>query len=169
MNTHSDEFRLLGGNFSPEPTPLRPPWALPEATFIKLCDHCDDCIDACRQGILVGGRGGYPQVDFSAGGCLFCGDCVTACTRGGLTRDREKPWDLKAYIARTCLTQHNEPCDLCTDHCPVGAIHLRQQVAGPAVPLLDTGLCNGCGGCVSVCPASAIGMYASMQGGGMLS
>ena len=44
-------------------------------------------------------------------------------------------------------------CRLCTDHCPVEAIHLAE---GPLpLPLLDIETCVGCGVCLPVCPTDA--------------
>jgi ferredoxin-type protein NapF len=169
MASYSEEFQLLGGSLGFGSAPRRPPWARAEATFIRLCDCCGDCVDACPERILVNGRGGYPQVDFSRGGCTFCAECVRVCRRGGLQRHAGDPWDLKAYIARSCLAHHDQACDACGEHCPLSAIHFRQQVGGPPIPMLDQGLCTGCGHCVSVCPSSAISIYASLHEGGLLS
>ena len=155
----TEEFHLLGDRFSTHTSPPRPPWAIPEPTFIKTCEHCSDCIDACPEHILVRGRGGYPQVDFSRGGCTFCGDCTRACKPGGLRPVDEHPWDLKAFIAETCVAKSGTECSVCGNACRINAISFRSQVGCCPVPILEEMLCKGCGSCVSACPASAIHMY----------
>ena len=159
MSLITEEFQLLGDSFSTHNTPLRPPWSIAERPFVKTCDQCGDCVDACPEQVLVLGRGDYPEIDFSRGGCTLCGDCARVCRAGGLRTPDAHPWDLKAFIAETCVTNRDEACDACRQSCPHNAISLRQQVGNTAVPILDEMLCNGCGNCVSVCPAAAIHVY----------
>ena len=159
MHLITEEFHLLADRFSTTGTPLRPPWAIAELPFIKTCDHCGACIDACPEHVLIQGRGGYPEMDFSRTGCTFCGECSRACKQGGLQPPEERPWDLKAFIADTCHTNHGEACDNCAKACPINAISFRSQVGGCAVPILEETLCKGCGNCVSSCPVSAIHMF----------
>jgi ferredoxin-type protein NapF len=159
MHSIPEEFQLMGGRSAPPDTPCRPPWAIAETAFIQTCEHCGKCINACPENILTCGRGGYPVVDFSKGGCTFCGACSRACTHGGIGPVDKHPWSLKAFIATTCLTNTGTECNTCSEACPALAIHLRLQLTTTAVPLLDEMLCNGCGSCVSACPASAIHLY----------
>ena len=159
MHLITEEFHLLSDRFSTHTTPIRPPWAIAEGPFIKSCNHCGDCIDACPEHILIHGRGGFPEVDFSSGGCTFCGECSRACKLGGLRPPDNHPWDLKAFIAETCQTNEGKECNSCGEACAVNAISFRSQVGCCAVPIMEEMLCKGCGGCVSSCPASAIHMY----------
>lgn len=159
MQLITDEFHLLSDRFSIRNTPRRPPWAIAERPFIQTCDHCGKCIEACPEHILICGRGNYPEVDFTRGGCTFCGKCSQACKPGGLRSPDNHPWHLKAFIAETCLTNGGKECNECGDSCPERAISFRQQVGNTSVPILEEMLCTGCGTCVSACPASAIHVY----------
>ena len=137
----------------------RPPWALPEERFVASCTRCDGCIDRCPEGILVRGAGGFPELDFGRGGCLFCGDCLQACEAGALASTDPVPetaWSLRASIDERCLSAQGVVCRTCGDLCETGAIRFRLQPGGRALPELDRGACTGCGACLAVCPAQAI-------------
>jgi ferredoxin-type protein NapF len=159
MQLITEEFQLLGSLFSTRNTHRRPPWAIADQSFIQTCNHCGECIHACPEHILIYGRGDYPEVDFSKGGCTFCGKCSQICEPGGLRPPDENPWQLKAFIANTCLTNSGTDCTACSESCPNKAISFRPQVGNTSVPILEEMLCNGCGTCVSACPASAIHVY----------
>ncbi len=152
-------LQFLRGDFTGRAAPQRPPWALPEARFTELCDGCGDCIGACPEGILVSGRGGFPQVDFGRGGCTFCGECVQACGTGALADGSGRAWSLKAYIDETCVTNRGVECRSCGDHCDPLAIRFRPRAGSVARPMLDQAQCTGCGSCQSVCPAGSIQMH----------
>lgn len=158
MPLETEPYHLLGDPFTSRHT--RPPWAIAEHAFVQICDRCGDCVDACPEQVLVYGRGDYPEIDFSRGGCTFCGKCVDACERGGLQAGAPHPWRSRAFIAATCRANRGTPCTRCGDTCPAGAIGFRPQVGhAAAVPILEEMLCTGCGACVSACPAAAISVY----------
>jgi len=46
------------------------------------------------------------------------------------------------------------PCDPCVKACKRGAISMHNDVN--CLPAVDTGICNGCGLCISMCPGLAI-------------
>ncbi len=46
------------------------------------------------------------------------------------------------------------PCDPCAEACPNGCITLTEPVVGE--PVLDAEACDGCGACITSCPAGAI-------------
>ncbi len=151
-------MQFLRGDVRGRSAPIRPPWARPEAYFTDLCNRCGDCIDACPTHILVKGRGGFPQVDFGHGECLFCGDCADVCTRGALVQDdRAAPWSLRASLdTDTCLAYRGVECRACADPCDSRALRLRPRVGSVALPSVDLSACNGCGACVAPCPVQAL-------------
>ncbi len=155
------------GFFRGRPRPqaeIRPPWALAEAAFIDACSRCDDCRQACPQGIVVSGDGGYPTLNFTAGECTFCGDCVRACRSGAWHRDEgSPPWRLRAQIGPACLPQQGIECRICGEHCDARAIRFPPRLGGAALPQLDPAACTGCGACVAPCPVGAIFFDAAMR------
>ncbi len=157
-----NRMQFLRADFSGRRAPQRPPWAQPESTFTEVCSRCGDCIQACPEGLLVAGRGGFPQVDFQRSGCSFCARCVDACAPHALRREHlgQLPWLLRAQIGAQCLSNQGIECRSCGEHCDVRAIRFRLTAGRVAHPQLDEQVCTGCGNCVSVCPASAISIQA---------
>jgi ferredoxin-type protein NapF len=133
---------------------VRPPWSVSE--FEDLCDQCGDCIKACNEKIIFKGDGGYPEIDFSTGGCEFCEDCLESCTTQALSRKSNTPWRLKASIKTQCLSSRGIVCRSCSDACGQRAITFHLQIGGKSLPQLNKELCDGCGFCFSVCPEQAI-------------
>jgi len=163
MTTAISRMQFLRGDFSGRHAALRPPWALAEAAFLSSCDGCGHCIAACPTRILRNGRGGYPEVDFSSGECLFCGDCVAVCGPGALQQNAQQAaWSLRASIdAGACVAYWGVECRSCTDPCEPRAIRMRPRVGGIAIPELEAANCNGCGACYAVCPTGAIRLQAA--------
>jgi len=152
-------MQFLRGDLSGRNAPMRPPWALDENMFTRLCDTCGECIEQCPTGIIRKGRGNYPVIDFSSGECLFCGDCVAACKPAALNKATGKPWSVTANIdTRTCIAYRGVECRSCQDPCAVRAISMPPRRGGISVPVLDAGRCNGCGACFNICPVSAVSM-----------
>jgi ferredoxin-type protein NapF len=129
--------------------------------FAEACTLCNDCLAACPQKILVAGHAGYPIVDFTRGECTFCGACAQACEARCFQPRTERPWDLVAIIAETCVEAKGVSCRMCEDVCGVRAIRFRPAVGGRAQPILSAGDCTGCGACVGVCPVKAISIAAA--------
>ncbi len=168
--TNRTEF--LRGNFSGRSRSLRPPWALPESAFVEQCTRCGDCLNACPEGILEKGRGGFPTVNFTWGGCTFCGDCVRACTAGAFTAAPQQtaslaPWSARAAIDPGCLAIRGVECRSCGDQCPAAVIRFRLVVGGTAMPELEDAACTGCGACFAVCPVQAIKIRETSRGRGV--
>ena len=148
------------GFFRGRPRPRvenRPPWALPEASFIDICTRCNDCLSACPEAIIISGDGGFPTIDFKRGECTFCADCITACKPHALIRSDEQPaWSIKASIAPSCLPHKGVECRSCGDYCDSRAIRFNPRIGGSPLPVIDAERCTGCGACVAPCPVNAI-------------
>ena len=137
--------------------PWRPPWAT--AGFEDACTRCGACLDACPEGILVIGDGGFPEVDVTEGSgeCTFCRECVKACPEPAFDDpDSTSPWDWVARIGAGCLAKNGIVCQTCGDVCDYDAIPFAPEESGPPVPWLKTDACTGCGACVAACPAQVI-------------
>ncbi len=159
MSQAIDRMQFLSGDLGGARTAVRPPWALDEALFIDKCTRCGDCIAACPDDLIVEGRGKFPRIDFSRGGCDFCQECVQVCKPGALAAGpgpESPPWDLKASILPECLSLNAVICRSCGEACDQRAIRFKLEVGGIARPLLERTSCNGCGACFAVCPVRAV-------------
>lgn len=135
----------------------RPPWALLETDFIKRCTRCDACLNACPEGILFRGDGGFPEVVCTQRGCSECGACVEACVPQALHREPETaPWTWRPQFSSACLAQQRVECRVCGERCEHEAIRFKPVLGGVANPALDAEKCTGCGVCVAPCPTQAI-------------
>jgi len=161
MNGQVNRAQFLRGDFGGKNSPVRPPWALPEAEFVELCQRSGACLAACPEKILEKGRGGFPHVNFALGACTFCGACVEACTHAAYRKDGEgKPegaaWHLKARIKESCLTFSQVVCRTCGELCPEGVIRFPPVLGGVARPEVNVAGCSGCGACCAPCPNGSI-------------
>lgn len=140
-------------------TELRPPWLAEPDLFIDNCTRCGKCMELCPEHILCAGDGGFPLVEFGLGGCTFCGECTTACEANLFieNRDSEIPaWAHKASVGDNCLTNLGVMCRSCEDACEPRAIRFPLAAGVVPGPVIDDGLCTGCGACVRPCPEQAI-------------
>lgn len=158
MATSINRAQFLRGDFNGRHSPLRPPWAKPEAEFVESCTACDQCCSACPEKIIVKGRAGYPLVDFALGECVFCERCVEACQTGALEKNNARAWSMQAEISQACLTAKDVVCRSCSEHCERSAIHFIARLGTVAKPQINHDSCNGCGACFAVCPVDAVEM-----------
>jgi MauM/NapG family ferredoxin protein len=137
--------------------PLRPPGAIDEAAFLAACTRCGKCQAACEPGAIqiadprFGRASGTPWIDPAAAPCLLCEDfpCVAACEPGALAQTLAGPIGTACVRETECLNRLGSPCATCVERCPVpGAIRL-----GARTPIVEPGVCTGCGVCAHVCPA----------------
>ncbi len=147
---------LLRGRWRREKAALRPPWAAAGDSFDDLCDGCGDCITACPPGIVLGGPGGRPEVDFGRGACNLCGACAAACPSGALADRGEAPWPHVAEIGSSCLSIQGIACRLCEEHCETHAIRFHPALGGRSLPAIAAEACTACGACAHVCPTQAV-------------
>lgn len=154
---------LLRGKVRQEPPPGRPPWAV--ADFEDECTRCGACLEACPQGILTWGEGGFPEVDFErgTGECTFCAACVEACPEPAFDPTRSPPWSLTARIGEDCLAKAGVHCQTCGDACPWQAIRFIPRIGGPPLPQIEPEACTGCGACQAVCPSDAVRVLPAME------
>jgi ferredoxin-type protein NapF len=155
---------FLRGRAPPLPA-MRPPWAIAEPDFLAACTACGDCVAACPENVLVQGDGQYPVFVPALGECTFCEACADSCEALALDPPSVQPaWNLRALIAGTCLARNGVTCFSCRDACGERAIRFAPALGG-AVPELDLARCTGCGGCVGVCPVSAISLAEGARDG----
>ncbi len=152
---------LRGKIKSPDKAVIRPPWSLEEATFIERCNRCNSCISACPEKIITAGDGGFPEINFRQGECTFCHECVNSCEANAfkpinLAALDKDAWSLKIEILSKCLSLNAVVCRICGDNCDEQAISFKLQLGGVSTPVVDNGVCTGCGNCLFTCPENAI-------------
>jgi ferredoxin-type protein NapG len=141
---------------------LRPPGAVSEEAFVRLCERCGKCREACPvDAILPLGpaygkqREGTPVILPRGTACELCEDlpCAAACPTGAL--EVIPRLNVRMGEARVngglCFAAQGQPCDYCVKHCPVGPAAIRLV---EAVPRVELEACTGCGQCEHICPAT---------------
>lgn len=145
---------------------LRPPGGQFEPAFLAACLKCDRCRSICHTGVISVAtvddgfmQARTPIMDFHKGSCDFCGDCQKVCPVGAVGAFDPMHDRLGVAIVQKdrCVAYFNG-CTECREACPFDAISLDD--AGH--PVVDSGVCNGCGVCENICPAL---VYRSFAGG----
>lgn len=135
---------------------VRPPWAISETAFIETCTRCGECVKQCPVNVISLKDGNFPEMNYSSSGCDFCEVCVAVCQPGALQLSETTPFDSIAIIGNECFSERGVICRSCAEVCEIQAIRFQQVVGGITHVLMNTEQCNGCGECVSICPADAI-------------
>lgn len=140
---------------------VRLPWLKADLVFTDKCTRCGDCQVACPEHIIKLGDGGFPEIDFNLSECNFCQACVNHCKEDLFDLTQEQAWPNKATISTRCLNLESVYCRSCAESCESEALEFNftnTTFVSPEVVLAD---CNGCGACVSTCPANAITISAN--------
>lgn len=153
-------FTLSRRNFfglgrAPSNRRIRPPGV--SADDMLECSGCGSCVEICPTHIIAL-VDELPALDFYRGECTFCGECARVCPEQVFKSAVPKRFGHVATIGDACLARNSVECQSCRDSCPNDAICFLPQAGGPFLPALDEEACNGCGACVSICPAAAISM-----------
>ena len=158
-------FRLFNRRNLPNPDIIRPPGALPENNFTDRCVRCGSCVAVCLTGGLqpvfweAGLEGVFtPRLVPARGECdEFCHRCGQACPTQAI---RYLPLEEKrnfkmgtAGIDRpACIAWSlDKHCLVCMEYCPYLAIRAVENANGTNCPIVDPGLCRGCGLCQKNC------------------
>ncbi|HMA86996.1 MAG TPA: 4Fe-4S binding protein [Desulfosalsimonadaceae bacterium] len=146
---------------------IRPPGALPEASFLSTCVRCGECMAACPTNTLqpvwfaAGVLGMFspaitPTRKYCDPRCTACGDvCPTGAIRALSPVDRVWAKTGTAVIYRQkCLAwEHKKSCMVCDEVCPYDAIEFEKKPDLPyPVPHVKEDNCAGCGYCEHYCP-----------------
>ena len=136
---------------------LRPPGAVKEEEFLKICKRCKTCRDACPHNAIKiwgessGNKKGTPVIFPRETPCYYCSDfpCIEACESGALNMDN-LVMGIAHLESEKCLPYKGIFCINCFNECPVKAVELDKE----AIPSINQNKCKGCGVCVKVCPSS---------------
>ena len=137
---------------------LRPPGAADEASFLRSCERCDKCAQACEYNAIRPLSPAYaeaantPALLPSSEGCRLCEGlpCAAACPTAALSvvpRTEVKMGTATLDEAR-CWSMQGQPCDYCISACPLGPEVLWLEGRRPTI---DPDRCTGCGMCEYFC------------------
>ncbi len=163
LDTVAETVRASRGVASPQPTRLRrlrPPGALAEPDFLRLCTRCDDCIAACPAACIARvpegeADAGTPVIVPDLRACVLCTElsCTKVCEEGAL-RPLDSPAQVRIGLAvldeEVCFAYNGSFCNTCVTICPTEpkAILLNQRMR----PYVEAAPCTGCGLCEERCP-----------------
>lgn len=136
---------------------FRPPGAVDEASFLKDCTRCNDCIDVCPHDAIVHApaqfreAAGTPMLAPDHQPCMMCEEmpCIKACEPNVLDSDVQVLMGTAMVTEHLCLAHHGTTCTVCSEQCPVDEAILVSE----GKPIVNESQCTGCGVCRYVCPA----------------
>ncbi len=152
----------IGAYLPDEKSLLRPPGALPEATFLDTCLRCGNCVASCPAEAIQPLQNsnpdlaGTPWIDPDDQPCVVCDslECMQVCPSGALQKLTVDAIQIGLAEVNydVCLRTQGIDCRYCVDACPIGekAIRLDSQ---KRVEVFSSG-CIGCGVCQHQCPTA---------------
>lgn len=127
----------------------RPPNAVDEDIFTRLCNQCGECEKACPESVIRLEHG-FPTLDLEYSHCSLCGQCQNVCPTPALSHTHQDI-GLRARVAETCINAYGF-CDACQNSCTSQALEWRDGQH----PSINNDQCSGCGVCQSDCYLGAI-------------
>jgi len=161
------------------PALIRPPGAVPEEDFLRLCLRCGACMQACPGNglqatyFLAGLAGMFspvlvPRRGHCEAGCNACGRvCPSRALRSLPLEEKQRAKIGGALVLRRkCLAwEQNRRCVVCQEVCPYGAVSLRSEPDRQVpVPFVKAERCFGCGACECHCPAASPAIVVEAEG-----
>jgi MauM/NapG family ferredoxin protein len=162
-----------------QPGLIRPPGAVPEEEFLRLCLRCGACMQACPSNglqptyFLAGLAGMFspvlvPRRGPCEAGCNACGRvCPSRALRSLPLEEKQRAKIGGALVLRAkCLAwEQDKRCVVCQEVCPYGAVSLRSLPGQQApVPLVKAERCFGCGACECHCPVASPAIVVEAEG-----
>lgn len=139
---------------------IRPPGALPDASFVATCTRGGECVEACpAQCIKIDPTRttalGAPFISIDTMPCVLCAElkCMQVCPSGALVPTPLDQIDMGTALWResSCLRHDGQDCRICIDDCPIGEMAIILQDG--KVRVIADG-CTGCGICQNHCPTT---------------
>ncbi|MBU1863465.1 MAG: 4Fe-4S binding protein [Candidatus Omnitrophica bacterium] len=170
---------LIGAGISPlrslyaDARLIRPPGALPEEDFKRICIRCGNCINVCptdglQPTLVESGWDGLftPRLIPRIGECdEYCRRCGYACPTHAikplsLEQKREERIGIARVDKEKCLGwSDNKLCFICGEVCSYLAIDVYRKNKNIPCPVIRQDACRGCGLCEKRCPTYAIKVY----------
>lgn len=168
--------KLIDKHNPPRKSPIVPPGAQSIRNLTEHCTACQLCVSACPSHIIRPSNDletlMQPRLDYDRGycrpECTKCSDvCPTgaiipleSCDKSGISIGRAVV-DLDLCLAANWAKEDGgNPCHGCERHCPAGAISMiavdKDQPEGKLMPVVNEGLCIGCGACEHLCPVNPV-------------